>query len=421
LSVVAVRHAEDHVHLVAVLARDDGRAVRIWRDYPKLRAACRAVEEQYGLHVTSAADGTVPPRPTRAEMEKTVRRAAARSHGPQRGTGVLDPSGRPAQRTAAASGGRRPLTARERLRVAVRRAAVASADAQEFLDRLRDGTVLVKERRGEHGELTGYAVALPDDLAAGGVPVFYGGGKLAADLTLPRLQTRWADKVPDHALSVAAPAAAESPKPREVRNDAGTRAQVLRAAAEAADQAAAQLRDVAGADAGAEIGHATVDALAAVGQVIRGTAARHVATAADAFERAAQAPGQRRGLRARGQAAAHLSRAAWALTHAGAESSVCDRKSLVAFVFSMAALADAIAAWHRQARREQQADAAGLAASLLREATASLWGESFEDIAGRTPREPAAHVVKRRWLASDAEVALPFLGSRAAAASFRRL
>ena len=42
------------------------------------------------------------------------------------------------------------------------------------------------------GEVTGYAVGLPRHTAKDGGIVWYGGGKLAADLTLPKLRRRWA-------------------------------------------------------------------------------------------------------------------------------------------------------------------------------------------------------------------------------------
>ena len=42
------------------------------------------------------------------------------------------------------------------------------------------------------GEVTGYAVGLPHHTAKDGGTVWYGGGKLAADLTLPKLRRRWA-------------------------------------------------------------------------------------------------------------------------------------------------------------------------------------------------------------------------------------
>ena len=41
------------------------------------------------------------------------------------------------------------------------------------------------------GRVTGYAVGLPQHAGKDGHPIWYGGGKLAADLTLPKLRTRW--------------------------------------------------------------------------------------------------------------------------------------------------------------------------------------------------------------------------------------
>jgi len=46
------------------------------------------------------------------------------------------------------------------------------------------------------GQVTGYAVSLPGDTTAGGDPVWYGGGKLAADLTWPKLCHRWQHPAP---------------------------------------------------------------------------------------------------------------------------------------------------------------------------------------------------------------------------------
>ena len=71
-------------------------------------------------------------------------------------------------------------------------AAGASSEA-EFFARLADARVLVRQRRSTRnpGEITGYAVALPGDTARGGGPVRFGGGKLAADLTWPKLRSRW--------------------------------------------------------------------------------------------------------------------------------------------------------------------------------------------------------------------------------------
>jgi len=64
---VAVRHAGDHIHVVATLARQDGARVQLFRDYAKSRTASHAVEAQYGLTPTGSIDGTSQPATTHAE------------------------------------------------------------------------------------------------------------------------------------------------------------------------------------------------------------------------------------------------------------------------------------------------------------------------------------------------------------------
>ena len=51
----------------------------------------------------------------------------------------------------------------------------------------------VRLRYSEHnpGEVTGYAVTMDGAVTAAGDPVWFGGGKLAPDLTLPKLRRRW--------------------------------------------------------------------------------------------------------------------------------------------------------------------------------------------------------------------------------------
>jgi hypothetical protein len=70
---VAVRHAADHIHIVAVLARQDGTRPRLWNDYYQVGEACRAAEDRFGLQATAPRDRTAVRRPTRAEWEKTRR------------------------------------------------------------------------------------------------------------------------------------------------------------------------------------------------------------------------------------------------------------------------------------------------------------------------------------------------------------
>jgi hypothetical protein len=50
---VAVRHADDHIHIVATLARADGVRPEVWNDGYRVRDACRAVEERFGLRSTA--------------------------------------------------------------------------------------------------------------------------------------------------------------------------------------------------------------------------------------------------------------------------------------------------------------------------------------------------------------------------------
>ena len=67
---VAVRHAADHIHLVAPLARQDRHRPDLWNSYRKLRRACRDTEEWFGLRRTAVADRTAAKRDSRAESEQ---------------------------------------------------------------------------------------------------------------------------------------------------------------------------------------------------------------------------------------------------------------------------------------------------------------------------------------------------------------
>jgi len=70
---VAVRHADDHVHVVATLARQDGRRVFPRNDFWRAGEASREVEAKYGLSVTAASDRTAAKRASYAETEKAAR------------------------------------------------------------------------------------------------------------------------------------------------------------------------------------------------------------------------------------------------------------------------------------------------------------------------------------------------------------
>ena len=159
---VAIRHAADHVHIVATLARQDGTRPRIWNDFYRVREACQDAEARFGLRRTAPADRTAARCASRAEAEQSARR------------GWAEPP-------------------RMRLRREVCTAAAGARGEQEFFARLGDAGVAVRKRYSttSSGEVTGYAVGLPAHTTKDGGIVWYGGGKLAADLTLPKLRRRW--------------------------------------------------------------------------------------------------------------------------------------------------------------------------------------------------------------------------------------
>ncbi|MGW7452989.1 hypothetical protein [Streptomyces sp. NPDC054787] len=57
---IAVRHADDHIHIVATLARQDGRHPRVRGDIPAMHAAARVFEARWGLTPMSPLDRTLP-------------------------------------------------------------------------------------------------------------------------------------------------------------------------------------------------------------------------------------------------------------------------------------------------------------------------------------------------------------------------
>ncbi len=164
---VAVRHADDHVHIVAMLARQDRARPSVHNDRYRVRDACLAAERRYGLRSTAPADRTAPRYPSRGENEK----AAGRGLGE---------------------------APRLTLRRHVATAAAGVGSPEEFFAALEAAGVMVRMRYSTRnpGEVTGYAVALPGDMGPDGDPIWYGGGKLAADLTWPRLRRRWAGPGP---------------------------------------------------------------------------------------------------------------------------------------------------------------------------------------------------------------------------------
>lgn len=298
---VAIRHADDHIHIAVVLVRQD-TCRRFWpsHDFPRLREAARRIERRLGLTVTAAADGTAAPAPGRGETEK----AGRRGRGPSR-----------------------LVLAR-----LVRAAAVASGNVDEFVAALRGAGVQVELRRAPSGDLLGYKVARADDVDGSGAPVFYSGSKLAPDLSLPRLMQSWHDA--DSGSDAADPIASGR------RRLDGARHAV-----------AAARRGQLGEDPEG-IAHATRDVLGAVGPW-----SPELREAAQTFDRAARPP---RGVVAQpGPSSASLRRIARQLLRRSARRDGHENPgSTVALVAALVAVVREIAVWQAELGRTHQSAAA---------------------------------------------------------------
>ncbi len=324
---VAVRHAEDHVHLVATLARQDGRYVSRFRDFYRVGEACRAVEERYGLTLTGARDRTAAKRPTRAETEKAVR-----------------------------SGQRE--TPRVQLTREVRYAAAATSSEANFFAALREAGVLVRPRYSQRTpeQVTGYAVALAGDRSGGdGGPVWFSGGKLSADLTWPRLQTRMAaglDSVPgDEAQTRALAETGQSSSPWGLAADAARAGTAHLVQAVSTDPALA-----------GGVPAATADVLIVVARAREGRHGGPLSSAADRYHRASQEPWARPAPLTVAAHALHAAARALAAANAPPRSA---GQEFAKLLNELVGLVEAVQQLRAVQRRDEQAAAARQAATLI--------------------------------------------------------
>jgi len=400
---VAVRHAEDHIHIVATLARQDGRRPRLFNDRYRSMEASRFLEGKYALTATSATGRTGAPPTSRAENRKYQATAGRRQ----------------------AEG--RPMPAapdREVLRRHVRTAAAGAGSLIEFFARLRADGLLVRERMSERnpGEVTGYAVALPDRYDSGGRPIYFGGGKLAPDLTLPQLQRRWQDTGSAGAPSAAGKASGPGPGPRAAWAAAGERQdghadrfgltaterlriwkQATIAAARASEHiAASALTDPTVA---ADAAWAASDFLAAAGRVVEGRRGGPLSAAALQYDAAAR---ELFGKTPVPTAAGTGLRDAGRLLLAAQVAKPSEIKQLLALMAQLAVLVDAVTRLRETQQRAAQASAARRSAEQLRAATANYSAEN-----GRGDRAAsAAHGRTQPTAASTVGVTSPTTSRR---------
>lgn len=244
----AVRHGvssrgNDHIHLVVNLVREDGTKANIHNDRIRARDLCRELETEFGLEpLESAGRGRAEVAYQYGEREAAGRRKAramfekARSQGSETRTWGALPEGERQLLIDAATSADQPRWALARK---VRACASASVDEAEFVRRLRQHGVLARPRfaSGRTDVVTGYSVAHRP--AAGERPIWYGGGQLGKDLTLPRLRAEW-DSTPQGAQLAVEEWAAASRNRRPVAPGRET----VTVAPEVLEQVAAELAEL---------------------------------------------------------------------------------------------------------------------------------------------------------------------------------
>ncbi|MFG2232298.1 relaxase/mobilization nuclease domain-containing protein [Streptomyces sp. NPDC048723] len=323
----AVRHADDHIHIIATLVREDGYKPDLDHDAQHVQDEARLLEAELGLRRLNSGDRTAAQRPTSAERHK-----AEREH--------------------------RERTPREDLRETVRRAVAGTSSDTEFFDRLAASGLLVRKRVAPSGDLLGYTVALPDDRNKDGDPVFYSGSKLAPDLSLPRIRERWSG-MPDRAESddstrlVAEPGVSRPASAR--RRATGAVWQAVLVIDQGEDGAVAAQIAAAG------------EVLDALSKTSAAHTRRDLREAAAAFERASRS--HVRAVRDHNRA---LRQAARDLSHGGPALGRGEDGATTAMVIDMLFfLVTAAALWHARKGHAQQAAAAQQAAEHLRAAYSS--------------------------------------------------
>ena len=317
---IAIRHGPDHIHLVAMLARQDRTRPRIVNERYRVRDACIAAERRYGLRSTAPADRTAARRPTRAETGK-----AARQH--------------------------RDEPPRITLRRHVFTAAASAVSPEECFARLDQAGVLVRLRYSvkNPGQVTGYAVALPDDTTRNDQPVWYGGGKLAADLSWPRLCQRWTRPARSDSPLSAAEADAMWEYAARTAADATARIKYYTATGNPA--------------AAADAAYAASDGLHVAATVLD---SRTLRQAADDYDRAARQPyGRIPSPTPAGNQLRHAARIISAYAYLTGDLTLTP----VVLLVRLAGLAEAVAELRESQQRAAQAVAALRAARHLRTAT----------------------------------------------------
>lgn len=171
---VAIHHGSaknggDHIHIAATIVREDGTKWSPWYDQRRAQKACNVLEHRYGLLVVESREHARGSRCDSAAAQNAAKRAGA------------------------------SRTDRAVLEERLRAAATAAASEADFVRRARRLGVRLHPRfaSGRIDIVVGYSAALR--IEDGQQTRWWGGGRIARDLTLTQLRTRWQD-TPSSAL-----------------------------------------------------------------------------------------------------------------------------------------------------------------------------------------------------------------------------
>ncbi|MFE1075124.1 relaxase/mobilization nuclease domain-containing protein [Streptomyces sp. NPDC058783] len=331
---VAIRHADDHIHIVATKARQDGRQPRLRQDIPNMHAAARSFEIEFGLRRLKHGDKTARKWPKTGEQEKATRR------------GLSEP-------------------VRETLQRTVRQAAAAAANEDDFFTRLTAAGVRIHKRVAPDGNITGYSVAMPGDRDGGQHAVWFPGARLASDLSLPRVRERW-----------TTPLSVPRVTPAEMWQEAERRVRA------AADQLGAGGLSQGAGDVAA-LGDLIVIAAVISPRMVRD----RLKDAAYEFERASRVPGDRT---LEGQARSLYRESTQLLAQSAASAGRNDTVAALGFLLALVTAIEASRKWHQAQEHRAQAEASGRAGRLLREAVEVTAGASAARAHRPRPKRTAA-------------------------------
>lgn len=348
---IAVRHADDHIHILATTVREDGRRPKLHDSGVRVGDACREIEKDYGLRMLKKGDRTATRRPTQGEMHKAKRMGWEQ-------------------------------TSQQWLEDSIRAAVPHARDAEELLAYLEAQGIAVKPKRGPSGDLLGYAVGRPGDVNKAGEQIYHPGGKVSPDLSLPKLKARLESVVPE-----------EHPTARRARP-----ATPWQQATDALDTIHADLARIGGDDG--------VDAraqahIAALGELLEATAQKAPAHMRADLQATARefARAQRSQIRAEDRAAHALRAAARDIVHTATGP---DGSALAALLAALVWATIIARRWHEAKDHAQQVEAAHQALQHLQAAADQAAAPVLAELEARRPREAS-----RQILAHDVRAAVP--------------